>query len=121
MAASRNYEEVGRSLFKKTLYRINKGLSFRELSDMIYLADIPKKAGEKMETPLDVFKYLEETGQISESNVSCLDLLLKDIMREDLRKILREKMTPGETFIYFFKWRGGGCYTEMLPFCSDSY
>ncbi|XP_071802908.1 ATP-dependent RNA helicase DHX58-like [Asterias amurensis] len=95
MAASRNYEEVGRSLFRKTLYRINKGLSVREWNEMAFLADIPKKAKEKMETALDVLQYLEETGQISESDLSCLDGLLEDLVREDLRKILREEMTPG--------------------------
>ncbi|CAH2306008.1 caspase-8-like [Pelobates cultripes] len=83
------------------LHRISNLLSSEELAHMIFLCgpDITFSDKETIKNTLQLFKFLEHKGLISESDLSYLKELFNLILRRDILKVLKTTKYDMDTYL----------------------
>ena len=79
--------------FRRLLFDISKNLTKEEVTDLIFLCEVPQAAQMKIQDGKDLFKYLEETGVINEEKINSLKkiLILLRPRRQDLLDLVEKK------------------------------
>ncbi|KAG8558893.1 hypothetical protein GDO81_017178 [Engystomops pustulosus] len=74
------------SLYRKMLFELYEDITSEDLRSLLFLLKIPKKYEENKKF-LDVLIYLEKNDQISEDNLDVLEMAVRNVSQELLRKI----------------------------------
>ena len=79
--------------FRRLLFDISKKLSAEEVADLVFLCKVPQSAQTKIQDGKDLFKYLEESGDINEQRIHSLKKILNLLRprRQDLLDLVEKR------------------------------